>query len=133
MVPSQPEANDAINVQVRIHNTGSHPITSTFWVDLYVAPQQTPAVNQLWTDISPYGATWLIEGLEANETRVLESLGADPARSNLLYFPDNDAVEVYALVDSYGFDGKGAIQERDEENNLSLPFEIPISTGSAGE
>ena len=133
VVPSQPVANDVVNVRVRIHNDSTRAITETFWVDLYIAPQGEPVVNQLWTDLSPYGATWLVEGLEANETRVLESLGADPSRSNLLYFPDQDAVEVYALVDSYGFDEKGAITERDEGNNLSPPFEIPVSTGNAGE
>ncbi len=125
--PEKPKVGDVVNVQVEISNTGSQSITDPFWVDLYVSPSEVPAANIAWNDISPYGAAWLVEQLEAQETLVLESLGADASRSNLLRFPAAEIHILQVLVDSYGLTGTGAIIEQNEDNNLSETREIDIA------
>jgi Bacterial Ig domain len=49
-------------VQVVIKNQGSMPVTSGFWVDLYVDPDPVPTgVNQIWADgRSDQGAVWAV-------------------------------------------------------------------------
>jgi cytoskeletal protein RodZ len=127
--PEKPKVGDVVNVQVEISNTGSQAITDPFWVDLYVSPSAVPTANIAWNDISPYGAAWLVEKLEAQETLVLESLGADASRSNLLRFPAAEIHTLQVLVDSYGLTGTGAIVEQHEDNNLSETREIDIAPG----
>ncbi len=129
--PAQPQANEVVNVRVKIENRGSQDITQPFWVDLYVSPAQTPTVNQAWSDICQYGATWEVPRLSANESLVLETLQADTVRSNLFRLPEPNVEHIYVLIDSYGDEGNGAIIERDEENNLAEPIQVSISPQQA--
>jgi hypothetical protein len=127
ITPNLPTAEDVVNVQLRIHNQGTTPITTSFWVDLYVNPPHPPVVNEPWTEQCRYGSTWLVEGLEAEEVRILESRHANPSYSNLLRLPYEGEVTLYALADSYGQAGVGTVEEQNEENNLSSPFSRIIS------
>lgn len=127
VTPAEPTVNDIVNVRVLVENVGTVPATSDFWVDLYVSPEGTPAANQAWPDMAEYGATWFVEGLDAGEEVVLDSLDADASRSNLLRFIEEGPVELFVYVDSYGVSPSGAIAEQDEANNLAGPFELFVS------
>jgi hypothetical protein len=128
VTPAEPTSSEIVNVRVLVENTGTAPAQEDFWVDLYVSPETTPAANQAWPDItdpsSGQGATWLVEGLEAGDEIVLDSLQADPTRSNLLRFAEGGPVELYVYVDSYGSTPSGAVVEQSENNNLFGPFEL---------
>jgi hypothetical protein len=127
ITPQKPQAGQVVNISVLIRNVGAQDAIAPFWVDLYVAPQSLPAVNSAWPDISVYGATWLIDGLAAGESRLVETLSADPARSNLLHAPTADQQQIYVLVDSYGDNSNGTVMEQDEANNLIGPFSLGIA------
>jgi hypothetical protein len=128
--PEEPKVGDVVNIKIQLANTGSVDITEPFWVDLYVSSSRTPTVNLPWNEIAPYGATWLVRQLKADEKLVLESLGADAARSNLLRFSTPEIHTLQVLADSYGLDGTGAIVEQNEDNNLSEMGEITIAPGN---
>lgn len=126
ITPPQPVAGDVVNVLVDVRNYGTQDVVTPFWVDLYVAPRRTPSVNLAWDTISTYGSTWQITRLAAGETMRLETLTADPDRSNLLRFLATGQMQLYALVDSYGDSPDGAIGETNEQNNVSQPFTLTI-------
>jgi hypothetical protein len=124
--PQHPAVGEVVNIEVKIRNTGQQAIKEPFWVDLYVSPQRRPTVNQGWETLSDYGATWLVDGLDAGETRTLDTLNADPARSNLLRFPIAGAQEVYVLVNSYQTGARASVVE-DASNNLIGPLRIDVT------
>ncbi len=131
ITPPQPLVNDIVNVRVQVRNIGTQDVRTPFWVDLYVAPHRHPAVNLTWETISSYGSTWQVERLAAGETRWLDTLDADPARSNLLRFSSAERVQLYALVDSYGQSQEGEISEQNERNNLSNPFAFAVGESAS--
>jgi hypothetical protein len=124
--PQHPAVGQVVNIEVTIRNTGQQAIKEPFWVDLYVSPRQRPTFNQGWETLSDYGATWLVEGLDADETRTLDTLNADPARSNLLRFPTAGPQEVYVLVNSYQT-GARATAVEDTSKNLIGPLRIDVT------
>ncbi len=126
VVTSSSNAGNVINIRIRVRNLSDSDITIPFWIDLYAAPRARPVVNQPWDVISSYGATWMVDGLPARESITLDSLDADPARSNLLRFEQAETLQLYALVDSYGSADAGAVAEGNEENNLSEPFILVV-------
>jgi hypothetical protein len=125
VVPQRPVAGAVVNIQVMIHNRGAQAVREPFWVDLYISPQRRPAVNLAWPDISRIGATWLVNGLGAGESRTLETLDADPARSNFLMFDTARTEQIYVLIDSYGAADYGAVRE-DDGNNLAGPLQLTV-------
>ncbi len=99
--PAQPRAGDVVVVKVRVRNIGGRPITGSFWVDLYVSPDRTPTAQTPWSEISAYGATWQVRGLSPGEARDLNSLDADPSRSNLLRLDTPGLYQLYVLADTF--------------------------------
>ncbi len=99
--PDPPLTGEVVNVQVQVRNLSDQVISMPFWVDLYVTPEETPAPGLPWSAIATYGATWRIERLDPGETRALNSLDADPTRSNLLSFDQPGVQQLYVLGDTY--------------------------------
>ena len=98
--PNPPQVGDVVNVQVRVRNVSTLPITSPFWVDLYDSPTRLPASPFPWTELAKYGATWRVDRLAPGESRELNSLEADPTRSNLLKFDTPGPHRLYVLADT---------------------------------
>ena len=98
--PNPPQVGEVVNVQVRVRNMSMLPITSPFWVDLYDSPTRLPAPPLPWTELAKYGATWRVERLAPGESRELNSLEADPTRSNLLKFDTPGPHRLYVLADT---------------------------------
>ena len=98
--PNPPQVGEVVNVQVRVRNVSTLPITSPFWVDLYDSPTRLPAPLLPWGELAKYGATWRIERLAPGESRELNSLEADPTRSNLLKFDTPGPHRLYVLADT---------------------------------
>lgn len=127
VTPAEPTVNDIVNVRVLVENIGTGPALESFWVDLYISPSATPNANQAWPDLSTNGATWFVEGLDAGDEIVLDSLQADPARSNLLRLTEQGTAELFVFVDSYGSTPSGAVAEQNEDNNLFGPYDLFVS------
>lgn len=134
-------------VQVVIKNRGSAPVTSTFWVDFYVAPNPVPTgVNQVWNDgRSTQGIVWGVYGdaLSALVPGGVLTLTVGDA----LYWADQSHIDwplpagtpVYAQVDSANMNTTyGAVRETHEiaggpYNNILGPvYSITIVSGVAG-
>ena len=98
--PNPPQVGDVVNVQVRVQNVSTLPITNPFWVDLYDSPTRLPAPPLPWTELATYGATWRVDRLAPGESRELNSLEADPTRSNLLKFDTPGLHRLYVLADT---------------------------------
>jgi hypothetical protein len=125
------------HVIVTIQNTGTLPITSDFWVDLYLNPDTStghpvpPAINDRWDQYCPggswdpgegcYGAAWgVTTDLAPGATLDLHTSQADEDYSD--WPPPNYSSShspFYAQVDSWdpGF-WYGAVYETDETNNI---------------
>ncbi len=124
---------DQLNVSggglsVQIRNAGSEATPKSFWVDLYVNPWVTPALNLTWGEIAPYGAAWGVpESLAAGASLTLRAESSDPH-----YYPQYSRLpaslpagsRVYAFVDSLEISTDyGAIWESNEHNNLYGPVQ----------
>jgi uncharacterized repeat protein (TIGR01451 family) len=130
---------DLYHVQVTVRNVGTEPATGNFWVDLYLNPAGTPAVNQPWQNVSQsgelgvaacagdptcYGRAWYVtEDLSPGEAVVLSTQMAPDQRYDRwpaggVPYVGRRHTPILALVDSWG-DSYGAIYERDETDNLS--------------
>jgi hypothetical protein len=49
------------NVELVIRNQGNAPVSSAFWVDVYINPRRPPAgVNETFDDVGTYGLAWAV-------------------------------------------------------------------------
>jgi hypothetical protein len=141
VVPANPVAEEPAEVQVAIRNSGSADITRSFWVDLYVDPETAPEGGIGWPEVSEFGASWRVYGIQAGQTIVLSTLSPnDPLNpgqnySNFSGFPFEGQSILYAQVDAYGEEGdaEGAIAETNEENNIAGPITIVVAPPAADE
>ncbi|WP_129670590.1 hypothetical protein [Candidatus Chloroploca sp. Khr17] len=101
VTPSQPQVGENVNILVQVRNVGTMPINQPFWVDLYVDPDLPPALAVAWPEIAEYGSTWRVDRLAPGEVRDLNTLNADPERSNFLAFSIAQEYEIYALADTF--------------------------------
>ncbi|NCC32843.1 MAG: hypothetical protein EOM24_12610 [Chloroflexia bacterium] len=101
VTPSQPQVGENVNILVQVRNVGTSPINQPFWVDLYIAPALPPALAVAWPEIAEYGSTWRVDRLAPGEVRDLNTLNADPERSNFLAFSIAQEYEIYALADTF--------------------------------
>jgi hypothetical protein len=119
-------------VSVIVTNHGLAP-AANFWVDLYVDPASTPAVNTPWNENCAkdpcYGIAWFVgQRLEPGQSLTLTSTPDSYAPQNTRwvgFFPRRTQ-DVYVLVDSWNRAGNsssadphGALIEVDESNNLA--------------
>ncbi len=134
-------------IEVIIRNVGTAPATDPFWIDLYLNPSPAPTmVNQIWSDLSQYGAVWGINSdlplnpgasltLQLNDARYRPEFSALPAT-----IPAGTAI--YAQVDSSNDQTTyGAVLELHEAANLpynnitgivtSTPITPPAARDSA--
>jgi PKD repeat protein len=126
---------------VIIRNVGDAPVTSAFWVDLYVDPNPAPnQVNQIWGDLAEQGGVWGVTAqalpLAPGQSLTLQVGDGfyDRSRSRL---PDQlpAGSALYAQVDSYNLEsGFGAVLERHEAeggsyNNILGP--VTLAAGVA--
>jgi len=130
-------------VQVTIKNQGGAPVTTSFWVDLYVDPDPPPAgVNDIWSDgRSQHGIVWGVDGSAALPLEPGESLSL--ARDDAFHFPGySDMVwpvppgaAIYVQADSAStLNAYGAVLEGHEAaggpyNNILGP--VPAEAGTA--
>lgn len=134
VVPAAPTAGQPAELRITITNQGSAAVARSFWVDLYVDPDEPPAGGQPWTALSEFGVSWRIYRLEPGETLVLSSLRPDDplnpgqSYSNFKGFGAATTYRLYAQVDSYGVDGdpEGVIPEEDEANNVFGPLSVRV-------
>jgi uncharacterized repeat protein (TIGR01451 family) len=135
--PSPPNEGQPYHVIVTIQNTGTLPVTSDFWVDLYLNPDTStghpmpPATNDRWDQYCPggswdpgegcYGAAWgVTTDLAPGATLDLHTSQSDEDYRD--WPPPNYSSShspFYAQVDSWapGF-SYGAVYETDETNNI---------------
>ncbi len=131
------------SLQLVIKNQGNAPVTSDFWVDVYLNPQPVPTgVNQVWNDgRSLYGAVWGVKGsalplapgaaltLSVGDSYYWPSLSKLPATLGA-------GIKIYAQVDSANLNTSyGGVLESHEitgqsYNNILGPI-LP-SAGPAG-
>ncbi|NJN95732.1 MAG: S8 family serine peptidase [Anaerolineales bacterium] len=113
-------------IEVTIRNQGAAPVTTSFWVDIYLNPVPAPTgVNQIWDDgRAPYGLAWGVPEaalpLEPGETLTLTTRPDDPylVRSrSLLPFTSLTNATIYAQVDSVNLNTTyGGVREAHEVN-----------------
>lgn len=113
-------------IEVTIRNQGAAPVTTSFWVDIYLNPVPAPSgVNQIWDDgRAPYGLAWGVPEaalpLEPGETLTLTTRPDDPylVRSrSLLPFTSLTNAAIYAQVDSVNLNTTyGGVLETHEVN-----------------
>jgi hypothetical protein len=133
--PSSPNGGQSYRVIVTIQNTGTLPITSDFWVDLYLNPQDSagqpvrPTVNHRWDQYCPpgtspgvgcYGAAWgVTTDFAPGDILALDTASSDPLYSRWPATYDPSHSPFYAQVDSWGTGfWYGAVYETDENNNI---------------
>jgi hypothetical protein len=118
-------AGEPIQISVVIKNQGNAAATP-FWVDLYLNPSSTPALNQLWNKlcgINPcYGIAWQINqplapGAELTLTSTIGSYAADYTRWQGGFVAGT--TDLYVLADSWNpGKGVGASGDTNTANNL---------------
>jgi uncharacterized repeat protein (TIGR01451 family) len=114
-------------VQVTIRNNGPAPVTSDFWVDLYLDPSRVPTVGDLWNDLGSQGKAWFMRDptILSGGTIVLDTRDPDDPADPLKRYsnwPDQlpaGAHALYVQADSY-WRPSGMIVETDETNNVTL-------------
>ncbi len=124
-------------VLVVIRNQGQAPVTSGFWVDVYINPNSPPtAVNQRWNDIGTLGMAWGVGGealpLAPGAALTLISFGQhySSERSNFAGVVPVSA-QLWAQADAYRVDSiYGNVEEVDEQgggvyNNITGPVTTP--------
>jgi hypothetical protein len=130
---------DKYHLQVVVRNAGPDPVTTDFWVDLYLNPASTPAPNQPWQNLSQsgekvvsecpsddtcYGRAWLVTADLAPGASVTLSTQAptdwryDRWPAEGVPYASSRHNPMVALVDSWGF-AYGAVSESNEGDNLS--------------
>jgi PKD repeat protein len=124
-------------VQVVIKNQGDAPVTSEFWVEVYVNPSTPPThVNQSWPLLGSQGLTWGVTNVALSQLRpggMLTLTVNDPyyvAAYSQLNLPLTAGTPVYAQVDSVDHATTyGAVLENHEMiggpyNNITGPVSV---------
>jgi hypothetical protein len=135
VIPANPTEGEPAEVQVTIRNNGAANLNRSFWVDLYLDPETAPEGGIGWPEVSEFGASWRVYGIQAGQTIVLSTLSPnDPLNpgqnySNFSGFPFEGQSILYAQVDAYGEEGdpEGAIAETNEDNNIAGPITIVVA------
>lgn len=136
VTPASPQAFSPASISVTVTNRGTAP-ASNFWVDFYINPSKTPAVNEPWNElcgITPCdGLAWFYSGvLQPGASVVLNSSPRAVGNPNG-YVPEasiwpgsfvNGVSKLFVYVDSWNRDASGtvrdplgAVDESDETNN----------------
>ncbi len=108
------------DVQVVIRNQGTAPVTTEFWVDLYVDPSPPPTrVNQTWDQLGGEGLVWGVDGqvLPLAPGEAITLTVGDPyywAEHSYVDWPLPAGAALYAQVDSAGDGAYGGVLELDE-------------------
>jgi hypothetical protein len=134
--PPSPDVGEPAVISITITNVGPVSSGDDFWVDLYLNPEGTPAVNVFWNQICDWGIAWHVhESLEPGESIVLTSESFDdPERPGEAfsrwpgYFPMDGAIQTFVLVDSFGDIPYGRVNEESETNNL-LETTVVVTSG----
>ncbi len=150
-----PKTGQAVVLEVTLYNAGVQPISTPFWVDLYLATAPiAPTVNQNWDEafsdsLVPYGVGWRVYPPFYNGVVLTNLVPNDPFNLTKNYsnfipnglgkweqtwkgiplhnsFRKPGTYYLYVLVDSYGA-SNGAIAEDNETNNLFGPVIITVS------
>jgi hypothetical protein len=118
--------SEPVQISVVIKNQGNAP-TTPFWVDLYLNPSSTPALNLIWNKLCSlqpcYGIAWqvtqpLAPGAEITLTSTAESYFAPNTRwrGQLL----SGTTDLYVLADSWNpGQAIGASGDTNLGNNLA--------------
>jgi uncharacterized repeat protein (TIGR01451 family) len=135
-----PTENDLYHVYVEVSNVGTEIVTSDFWVDLYLNPISTPALNQPWQTLSQsgtqgvgncpsdptcYGRAWFVTtNLAPSDVITLTTQLPIDQRydrwpTNGVSYVSSRQNPILALVDSWGDPSHGVIFENNETDNLS--------------
>jgi parallel beta-helix repeat protein len=117
---------DQVLVSVTITNRGDAP-TQPFWVDLYINPRQTPALNQRWDLICGLdpclGIAWPVDqSLAPGQSLTLTSApgGFPAAYSRWGGWLPAGTTDLYVLVDSWAPGSvSGSSGDRSPANNLA--------------
>ncbi len=131
-------AGTPVLITAVVTNAGS-AAAGPFWVDFYINPSRTPAVNVRWNDVcgmSPcYGLAWYVpDGLGAGQSVTLTSAGAPGDHS---IWPGHFApgtTDLYLYVDSWNPTVSiGGVMGSNENNNLSERHGLAVTGLSVGE
>jgi hypothetical protein len=114
-------------VEVEIINNGPAPVTSDFWVDLYLDPSRVPTVGDLWNDLGSQGKAWIVRNpmIPPGITMTLDTRDPDDPSDPLRPYsnwPDqlpSGGHALYAQADSY-WRPSGMVIETDETNNVAM-------------
>ncbi|NJN65474.1 MAG: DUF11 domain-containing protein [Chloroflexaceae bacterium] len=98
--PTNPTADQSVDIFVEVSNLGTGPTTRGFWVDLYIDPSTVPTVNQRWSDIEIcdpadqrdcLGIAWRVEGIiQAGGKEILISRAKSTYGGPEIGYPDQD-------------------------------------------
>jgi uncharacterized repeat protein (TIGR01451 family) len=123
------------DIQVVIQNAGDVPVSTEFWVDVYIDPASAPTtVNQIWPDLADEGIVWGVTAaalpLAPGETITLTVGDAYyVAEYSDVSWPLATGTQVYAQVDSWDSSTTyGSVRESHEVtgapyNNVFGPVE----------
>ncbi len=135
-----PNEGTPYHVYVEVSNVGTETVTSNFWVDLYLNPISTPALNQPWQTLSQsgtqgvsnctsdstcYGRAWFVTTNLApgDDVTLTTQLPIDQRYDrwpiNGVSYVSSRHNPILALVDSWGNPSYGIIFENSETDNLS--------------
>jgi uncharacterized repeat protein (TIGR01451 family) len=139
VTPDNLVAGQAVDVTVKIVNTGRQAVDECFWIDLYVNPKLLPIeVNKGWFEAqSDAGLVWSVCTLEPGRSVTLhyggENYWAD--MSNFAgSFAEPGTYTLYAQVDSWNPETDwGAVYESDERDNVYGPQSLEVGGSGDGE
>ncbi|MCP4710906.1 MAG: hypothetical protein GY869_19970 [Planctomycetes bacterium] len=118
-------------ITVTIKNIGGGPVVDSFWVDVYLDPNQTPPqINQRWSEIASQGLVWgVTQSIPINGELTL-TIGDAYYSETYSGFGGTipPGTPVWAQVDSVNLNTTyGAVLESNESNNVKGP-EQPRNT-----
>jgi hypothetical protein len=138
LIPNQTSFvdGDTVSIEVVVTNNGTQP-AGEFWVDLYINPSETPAVNARWNDLCTldpcYGLTWAVDqDLAPGESVTLSSDSFSELQSYWLDTLAAGTTDIYVLADSWNpASSTGAVAESNENNNLAALHGLSVAEGAA--
>jgi hypothetical protein len=126
IVPS----SDPMAVKVVIKNAGTAAVTDEIGVSLYVDPPDSSQiqVNRPWYWIGcTYGMIWTVSPpIQPGETLTLTVSQADHRTGYYSWPPNSGLHSLWALVDAWGADGIGLVQETNENDNKGGPVTLNV-------
>ncbi|GIV98023.1 MAG: hypothetical protein KatS3mg057_2680 [Herpetosiphonaceae bacterium] len=120
------QVGEPVLITVVVSNVGSAPVTTPFWVDLYLNPSQVPTVNRTWDQLCTlnpcYGIAWRVTSpLEPGQSITLTSTPESYAAGYTNWSGSFAAgtTDLYVYADSWDASlATGAVAEGNETNNL---------------